>query len=467
MTRREALQRTACGFGSIAMASLAHQTAAAVNPLAARIPHHKPKAKRVIFLFMAGGVSQVDSFDYKSKLFRDEGKMLKFDDARTLAKTRKIVEHRVMKPLWDFKQHGQCGQPVSDLFPHMSRHVDKLCFLKGMHTEGVAHGPSTLFLHTGNINLVRPSMGSWINYGLGAENENLPAFISIGPSMGNGGPRNYSNAFLPAAFQGTPIGRAGIPAHEATIRNLTAPGVNPKEQRNQFELLRQINQEQAARQPGNDELENVIGSFELAWRMQNNAPDILDLSQESSETLDMYGIGQKETDSYGRYCLMARRLSESGVRYIQVNYTDNTNNPSWDQHSNMPKHMEHARATDKPVAGLLEDLARRGLLEDTIVWWGSEFGRTPYAQDKGTGRDHNPDGFTLWLAGGGFKQGFSYGNTDEHGHHAVEGKVHMHDLHATILHQLGLNHENLTYRYDGRDFRLTDVHGKVVKEIMA
>ena len=400
MTRREALRRSACGFGSIALASLANRSAAAVNPLAARLPHHPAKAKRVIFLFMAGGVSQVDSFDYKANLFRDEGKMLAFDDARTLAKTRKVVDHRVMKPLWDFNQYGQCGQPVSDLFPNIARHVDKLCFLKGMHTEGVAHGPSTLFLHTGNINLVRPSMGSWVNYGLGAENENLPSFISIGPSMGNGGPRNYSNGFLPAAFQGTPIGRAGIPAQEATIRNLISEGNDKKEQRSQFELLRQINREQAARQPGDDELENVISSFELAWRMQHSAPDILDLSQESAATLDLYGIGQKETDHYGRYCLMARRLSEAGVRYIQVNYTDNSNNPAWDQHSNMPKHKEHAQATDKPVAGLLEDLGRRGLLEDTIVWWGSEFGRTPYAQNKGTGRDHNPDGFTVWLAGG-------------------------------------------------------------------
>ena len=336
-----------------------------------------------------------------------------------------------------------------------------------MHTEGVAHGPSTLFLHTGSINLVRPSMGSWTNYGLGTENQNLPGFISIGPAMGNGGPRNYSNAFLPATYQGTPVGRAGIPAEEATIKNLITLESNPAQQRRQFELLRQLNAEQAARSPGDDNLDSVINSFELAWRMQSNAPDILDLSQESPATLAMYGIGEKHTDNFGRYCLRARRLSEAGVRYIQVNYTDNTNNPAWDQHSNMPKHIEHARATDKPVAGLLEDLKRRGLLEDTIVWWGSEFGRTPYAQTKGTGRDHNPDGFTVWLAGGGFKPGGAHGNTDSYGHHAVEGQVHMHDLHATILHQLGLDHKRLTYRYDGRDFRLTDVHGKVVKEIIS
>ncbi len=466
-SRREALRTAACGFGGLALGAMTHQAAAVTNPLAPKLVHHSPKAKRVIFLFMAGGVSHVDSYDYKPRLFSDDGKMVRFDDARTLAKTRKIVEHRVKKPLWDFNNYGQCGLPVSDLFPLTAKHADDLCVLKGMSTNGVAHGPSTLFLHTGTINHIWPSTGSWINYGLGTENENLPGFVSIGPSMGNGGPRNYGNAFLPAAYQGTAVGRAGIDAKDATIKNITSPGVDQSEQRKKFELLRKLNAEQAARSPGDDELEAVIGSFELAWRMQNNMPGILDLSQESAKTREMYGIDQKKTDNYGRYCLMARRLSEAGVRYVQVNYTDNGNNPSWDQHSDLPKHMEHAQASDQPVAALLQDLKQRGLLDDTIVWWSSEFGRTPYAQNKGTGRDHNPDGFTTWLAGGGFKPGFSHGNTDEYGHHAVEGKVHMHDLHATILHQLGLNHEKLTYRYDGRDFRLTDVHGHVVKEIIA
>ena len=466
-SRREALRTAACGFGGLALGAMTHQAAAVTNPLAPKLVHHSPKAKRVIFLFMAGGVSHVDSYDYKPRLFSDDGKMVRFDDARTLAKTRKIVEHRVKKPLWDFNNYGQCGLPVSDLFPLTAKHADDLCVLKGMSTNGVAHGPSTLFLHTGTINHIWPSTGSWINYGLGTENENLPGFVSIGPSMGNGGPRNYGNAFLPAAYQGTAVGRAGIDAKDATIKNITSPGVDLSEQRKKFELLRKLNAEQAARSPGDDELEAVIGSFELAWRMQNNMPGILDLSQESAKTREMYGIDQKKTDNYGRYCLMARRLSEAGVRYVQVNYTDNGNNPSWDQHSDLPKHMEHAQASDQPVSALLQDLKQRGLLDDTIVWWSSEFGRTPYAQNKGTGRDHNPDGFTTWLAGGGFKPGFTHGNTDEYGHHAVEGKVHMHDLHATILHQLGLNHEKLTYRYDGRDFRLTDVHGHVVKEIIA
>ena len=467
LSRRQALRALSCGFGGLALNALAQNESGSQGPFSGPTFHHTPKAKRVIFIFMAGGVSHIDSYDYKEDLYKYDGKMMRFDDARTLAKTRKIIEHRVMKPLWKFKQYGQSGQHVSELFPHTANHVDDICLLKGMHTDGIAHGPSTLFLHTGSINMIRPSMGSWVNYGLGSENNNLPGFISIGPSMGNGGPRNYSNAFLPSYHQGTPVGRAGISAKDATIKNIKAQHLSAKDRREQFELLKKINAEQISKSPADDKLETVIKSFELAWRMQNNAPDILDLSKESPSTLDMYGIGKKETDDFGQYCLRARKLSEAGVRYVQINYTDNTNNPAWDQHSNMPKHMQHAKATDKPVAGLLKDLKQRGLLEDTIVWWGSEFGRTPYAEKNGTGRDHNSDGFTVWLAGGGFKSGHSYGNTDDFGHHAVEGKIHMHDLHATILHQLGLDHEKLTYRYDGRDFRLTDVHGKVIRDIIA
>lgn len=467
INRRQTLNSLACGFGGLAFGALAHKDAIASSDSPKEIFHHRPKAKRVIFIFMAGGVSHLDSFDYKENLVKHDGKMMRFDDARTLAKTRKIIDHRVMKPLWKFKKHGQSGRDVSELFPHIANHVDDLCFIKGMHTNGIAHGPSTLFLHTGNINLIRPSMGSWINYGLGTENNNLPGFVSIGPSMGNGGPRNFSNAFLPSSYQGTPLGRAGIPAKEATIKNLVNQNLNHQQNLKQFELLQKINAEQLSTYPNNDKINSVINSYELAWRMQNNAPNVLDIKNESPSTMEMYGIGQKETNDFGQYCLKARKLSEAGVRYVQINYTDNTNNPAWDQHSNMPKHMEHARATDKPVAGLITDLKQRGLLEDTIVWWGSEFGRTPYAQDKGTGRDHNSDGFTVWFAGGGFKKGFSFGETDEFGHHAVEGKVHMHDLHATILHQLGIDHEKLTYRYDGRDFRLTDVHGKVVHQLLS
>ena len=467
LTRRSILQNSACGFGSLALHALMNQNAAAsVNPLAERSTHHPAKAKRVIFLFMAGGVSHVDSFDHKPELDRLDGKMMDFDDSRAIAKTGMGATQRVMKPLWEFKQRGETGRWASELFPHMANSVDDLCFIHSMHTEGVAHGPATLFLHTGSTNFIRPSMGSWISYGLGSDNENLPAFVTISPSMGNGGPRNYGTAFLPAMYQGTALGRAGQPASEATIRNLKNELLSPSQQRRQFDLLQSLNAEQLARTHGGSEFEAVINSYELAWRLQNRAPSVLDLAQETPETLKMYGIDEKPTDNFGRQCLMARRLAEQGVRYIQVNYSDNTNNPAWDQHSNMPKHAEHAAAVDKPVAALLQDLKQRGLLEDTIVWWGGEFGRTPYSERNGTGRDHNPTGFTVWLAGGGFKPGFAFGQTDEFGHKAIKDKVHMHDLHATILHQLGIDHERLTYRYAGRDFRLTDVHGQVVKEVL-
>ncbi|MEQ1860202.1 MAG: DUF1501 domain-containing protein [Chthoniobacteraceae bacterium] len=463
-SRRHALQTLGCGFGALAFADLAARASA--SPLAPRKPHHTPRAKRIIFLFMSGGVSHVDSFDYKPRLDQDDGKMVDFGDLRSIAKTGKSPQMRVMKPLWNFGQHGQSGLWASDLFPEMAKHADDLCVIRSMQTEGIAHGPATLFLHTGTTNFIRPSMGSWVNYGLGSENENLPGFISLAPALGNGGPRNYGNAFLPAVYQGTAIGRAGVPAKESSIRNLTPPRT-PAEAKRQFDLLRDLNAEQLAQKPGESELEAVINSYELAWRMQGAAPQVLGLDGESPETLALYGIGEKETDNFGRQCLLARRMAESGVRFIQVNYADNSNNPAWDQHSNLKKHGEHAKAVDKPVAGLLEDLKQRGLLDDTIVWWGGEFGRTPYAEKNGTGRDHNPAGFSIWLAGGGFKRGVTYGETDEFGHHAVVDKVHMHDLHATLLHALGLDHEKLTYRYAGRNFRLTDVYGHVVSDLFA
>ncbi len=464
--RRRALQALACGFGQIALADLAAQNAKAANPQAPKGANHPARAKRIIFLFMQGGVSHVDSFDYKPKLAAEDGRMLDFADLRSLAKTGSSPQQRVMRPLWNFAQHGESGMWGSDLFPEICRHMDKLCLIRSMHTEGIAHGPATLFLHTGTTTFVRPSMGAWISYGLGSENENLPSFVTISPSLGNGGPRNYGSAFLPPVYQGTPIGRAGVPATEATIRNLQ-PARSPEEARRQFDLLRELNTEQLRQKPGEAELEAVINSYELAWRMQGSAPSVLGIEGESQETLASYGIGEGATDNFGRQCLLARRLCESGVRFVQVNYGDNTNNPAWDQHSDLKKHGTHARAVDKPVAGLLADLERRGLLEDTIVWWGGEFGRTPYAEKNGTGRDHNPAGFSLWLAGGGFKAGTAYGETDEWGHHAVVNKVHMHDLHATLLHALGLDHEALTFRHAGRDFRLTDVYGRVVHDLFA
>jgi hypothetical protein len=466
LPRRSLLKHAACGFGSLALCGLLPQLAHGNEPFQL---HHAAKAKRVIFIFMQGGPSHVDSFDYKPRLFADDGKQMDFRDARTIAKSGDNVAttQRIMKPLWDFKQRGQCGRWTSDLFPAIGEHVDDLCFVHSLHTEGIAHGPATLFLHNGATNFIRPSMGSWISYGLGSANNNLPTFVSISPSAGNGGSRNYGSAFLPARFQGTAIGRAGAPVSEATIRNLVNGKRSAAEQREQYDLVQSLSSEQQRGLAADDQVDAMIESYELAWRMQQHAPDILDLSKESPATLALYGIGEKETDNYGRQCLMARRLAEAGVRYIQVTYGDNSANPAWDQHSNLPKHGVHAKATDRPVAGLLADLKQRGLLEDTIVWWGGEFGRTPYAEKNGTGRDHNSRGFTHWVAGGGFKAGHAHGATDEFGHQAAIDKVHMHDLHATILHQLGLNHERLTFRHDGRDYRLTDVHGHVVHDIIA
>ena len=336
-----------------------------------------------------------------------------------------------------------------------------------MHTEGVAHGPATLFLHCGSTNTVRPSMGSWIEYGLGTENANLPGFVSIAPSAGNGGRGTTATRSCRRHTRARPWARPADRPPRPPSGTCANPRLSTAERRRRFDLLGALNAEQLRRDPGDSELEAVIASYELAWRMQSQAPEVLDLSRESRETQSLYGIGQPATDNFGRQCLLARRLCEAGVRYVQVTYGDSTANPAFDQHSNLPKHADHARAVDRPVAGLLADLKRRGLLEDTLVWWGSEFGRTPYAEKNGTGRDHNPGGFTIWLAGAGVRPGFAFGATDDFGHAAVQDKVHMHDLHATILHLMGLDHQRLTYRYAGRDFRLTDVSGVVVKEILS
>lgn len=470
--RRRWLRNSACGFGSIALAGLLAKqgkSAGVGRDTLTDDPsgglHFPARAKRVLFLFMQGGPSHVDSFDYKPTLSDQHGNQMPFADARVAAKTgQKASQHKVMKSPWAFKQYGESGRWVSELFPEVARHVDDMCMIHSCHTDGVAHGPATLFLHCGSTMFIRPSMGSWISYGLGTENENLPAFVHIAPSAGNGGPRNYGNAFLPSIHQGTALGKAGSPAAEARIRNLTNGSLDRSTQRRQLDLLHRLHPQQ--QQAGDQELDAVIRSYELAWRMQINAPSIMDLSTETESTRKLYGIDEKETDDFGRKCLMARRLSEAGVRFVQVTYGDNSANPAWDQHSNLPKHADHARRVDKPIAGLLADLKQRGVLEDTLVWFGSEFGRTPYAQDNGTGRDHNPNGFTMWMAGGGTKAGYSYGETDEFGHQAIKNKVHMHDFHATLLHLLGIDHERLTYHYDGRDFRLTDVHGRVIHDII-
>lgn len=477
-SRREMLTRASCGFGALALQAMladnsrstlraAESRSSQLNSasLAERPTMFAPRAKRIIFVFMQGGPSHVDSFDYKPDLISKDGQSIDFTGVR-FGDFGQSTKQKLMKPLWRFQQYGQTGKHVSDLFPLIGEQVDDLCFLHGVHTEGVAHGPATLFLHTGATTQVRPSMGSWILYGLGTENQSLPGFVSLQPSDANGGPRNYSNAFLPAVCQGTSIGRSFQPASQMTIDFIRNMELTQEQIRRRYSLTQQMNQLQSARnQDSDDEVNAVIRNYELAWRMQAQAPEILDLSKESEATARMYGIGEKETDEFGKQCLMARRLSESGVRFVQVNYSDQSTNPRWDQHSNMPQHAVHAKATDKPVAGLLRDLKQRGLLEDTIVWWGGEFGRTPFSQGS-DGRDHNPRGFTVFLAGGGVKPGFSWGTTDEIGHLAVEGKVHMHDLHATLLHLLGVDHERLTFEHAGRNFRPTDIYGRIVHEII-
>jgi hypothetical protein len=463
-SRRDLLRRTACGFGGLALSHLAAGRALAENPLAPRAAPAAARAKRVIFLFMAGGPSHVDSFDPKPELTRRDGQSIDFVGVRFGTKG-KLTQRQLMAPMWKFRQYGQSGTAVSQLFPEIAQHADDLCFLHGMQTEGVAHGPATLFLHTGATNLVRPSVGSWLTYGLGSENENLPGFVTIGPSPVNGGPRNYSSAFLPAVYGGTPIGRAGQPLTNTPIPHTSRDDRSAISQAHMVEQLQQLNRLQTGGQHF-DPFEATIDSYELAFRMQSTVPELFDLSNESEHVQRMYGIGEKATAGFGRQCLLARRLAEAGVRYIQVNYTDNSSNPRWDQHNNMRQHEQHALATDRPVAALLADLKQRGLLDDTLVWWGGEFGRTPFSQN-GDGRDHNPRGFTVWLAGGGVKAGYHHGSTDEIGHLAVDGKVHMHDLHATLLHLMGIDHQQLTFRHSGRDFRLTDVHGRVVEQILA
>lgn len=450
-SRRELLKYAGCGFGSVALSSMA---AMRQTPL---IP---PRAKRVIFLYLQGGPSQVDTFDYKPELAKHHEKEVEF----FVPRTRQLEKRKVMKNLWDFKQHGQSGRWVSSIFPEVAKHVDDLCFIHSMHTEGVAHGPSTIFLHTGATNLIRPSMGAWISYGLGAENTNLPSFVTINPPATKGGPRNYGTAFLPANHQGTVLGTPGNVAGIPTFRNLTSP-IGEDASLVEREMLAQLNQIQQ-NNSAHAALDGVLDSFELAGRMQMHAGDAVNFDRENQQTLGQYGIGSKTTDAFGRQCLAARQLAENGVRFIQVSHCDNSATPVWDQHSKMPRHEGLAAAVDKPISGLLTDLAQRGLLEDTLVWCGSEFGRTPFSQ-SGDGRDHNPRGFTVWLAGAGVKPGYAHGATDNLGFQAVENKVHMHDLHATILHLLGLDHEKLTFRYAGRDFRLTDVHGEVVKEILS
>lgn len=478
--RRHWLSGCGAGFGALALSDLLASSLFAAgpgegspsvsNPLAARPGHFPGRAKRVIFVFMHGGPSHVDTFDYKPLLEKHDGQPLPFAKPRVqFAQTGNLL-----KSPWKFRQYGDCGAWVSDLFPHVGRCADDITFLKSIHGSNEAHGGALLKMNTGSDTFVRPSMGAWISYGLGTENSGLPSFVTINPTLGHGGVRNFGSAFLPPIHQATRIATSrdqGVT--RAQLANLTHPANSPALQELQMSLLNRLDALRptipAANRiasPGlsaevDAEFRARIASFELAFRMQTTGPELFDLSGETESTRQLYGIDQEPTSNFGTQCLLARRLSESGVRFVQVSHA------YWDQHSDLKKeHSRLAAEVDKPIAGLLMDLKQRGLLDETLLMWGAEFGRTPTAQGN-DGRDHNPHAFTYWMAGGGVKGGFSYGESDDFGFYAAKDKVHVHDLHATVLHLLGIDHERLTFRYGGRDFRLTDVDGHVVHDIMA
>jgi hypothetical protein len=460
ISRRHLLRRTGAGFGGVALSALLQEgqaratTTAAGNPLAPQPPHFFPRAKRVILLFMPGGPSQVDTFDPKPRLTADDGK--------PAPKAYLGQQRTLLASPWKFARHGEAGIDVSELFPHTARQADRLCVIRSMVTDDPNHPGGCLLMNTGERVFSRPSLGSWVTYGLGSENENLPGFMAIGPGPLIEGARQYGASFLPAAHQGTFVSDLDHP-----IRNLANSKVAAAQQRRDLDALARFNELHRANRADDSRLAARIAAFELAYRMQSEAPEAFDLTSETAATRRLYGLDEPATGVFGRQCLLARRLVERGVRFVQLYHTTGGFQP-WDQHSDLKGgHEKNALATDLPVAGLVADLQARGLLEETLVIWGGEFGRTPAREGTANGRDHHPYGFTMWLAGGGVRGGMIHGATDEFGWDAVEGRVHVHDLHATILHLLGLDHERLTYRHAGRDYRLTDVSGKVVHDILA
>ena len=436
-----------------------------VNPLSPKKPQFPARAKSVIFLMMNGAPSQVDTFDYKPELAKYAGKELPKGKDYINSGNRKVG---FLTPAWrDFKPGGESGLLISDYFPKVREHADKLCVLNSCHTDSHAHGSALVAMNTGKTLIGRPSLGSWSVYGLGSENADLPGYVVILDKRGGpiSGQPNWSSGFMPATYSGTLFRPVGDP-----ILDLKGPEhITAKVQREQLDLLAKINQQHLAQRPGGDELAARIDSYELAYRMQSATPEAVDLSQESAETLKMYGVGQKPTDEYGRNCLIARRLVERGVRFIQLYSGGGHLEETWDAHESIEKnHGQHGAEVDQPISALLTDLDQRGMLDDTLVVWGGEFGRMPLSEGPDApGRNHNPYGFSMWMAGGGVKGGMNYGATDELGFEAVENKVHLHDLHATILHIMGLDHESLSYFHQGRDETLTDVGGKVVHDILA
>lgn len=466
MTRREMLCRCANGFGHLALTSLLAQEAArgAESPLAPKAPHYRARAKSVIFLFMEGGPSQMDSFDPKPRLRAEHGKPIPMETPATVFN----IGNNVLGSPFEFRRYGQSGAPVSELFPEIARHVDKLTIVRSMVSDHSEHTAANYFIHSGSGFQGRPSMGGWLTYGLGSVNQNLPGFVVMESGLiPPGGLDLFGSGFLPASYQATVFRQGEQPIADLKPRE-TAPGL----QREKLNLLGKLNERAKARFAGDAAVEAAIANYELAFRMQAEVPELLDLTGETETTKRLYGLDQEETKEFGRQCLLARRMVERGVRFVELLPPARRGVDRWDQHSGLVSgHRTNARAVDRPIAALLEDLAGRGLLNETIVLWGGEFGRTPCAQGdvnaKDVGRDHNPFGFTMWMGGGGFRPGLIHGATDEYGYYAVENKVHIHDLHATILHLLGLDHKRLTYRYSGRDMRLTDVHGNVMEALLA
>ena len=468
LNRRQALRTFANGFGMIGLAGLlaaengkARGADAADNPLAVKPPMFEAKAKRVIFLFMSGGPSHVDLFDPKPRLVLDDGKPLPFEQPK-LVRTKTT---NLLKSPFKFSKRGQSGIEMSDLFPKVGGCIDDICLIRSMVADNINHNGACLQMNTGEQAFSRPSLGSWLLYGLGSENQSLPGFIVISPSQPAQGAPLWSSSFLPAAYQGTLVADLNNP-----IANLKNPAESAGRQRDQLDTLQRLNELHRKQREEDSQLNGRIASFELAFRMQTEAPEAFDVEKESPATRQLYGLDDKTTEIFGKQCLLARRLVERGVRCVQVYHTVTAKRSScqlWDQHGGLKTELPaNCAATDGPIAGLLQDLKARGLLNDTIVVWGGEFGRTPTAE-SGDGREHHPFGFSMWVAGGGFKGGLAYGATDDFGWHAVDKKVHVHDLHATLLHLMGLDHEKLTYRHAGRDYRLTDVYGNVVKDILA
>ena len=461
-SRRELLASAGSGFGLLALADMlaAEEKRTAEpdrtsNPYAVRRPHHVPKAKRVIFLYMPGGPSHVDLFDPKPRLTRDNGKPLPF----AKPKLERTKTGNLLASHWKFARHGKSGIEVSELFPRVASCIDDICVIRSMRADNINHTGAALQMCTGEQAFSRPSMGSWLVYGLGTENQNLPGFVVVSPAEVFQGAQLWASSFLPGAYQGTLVRDLKNP-----IANLQTGEGEPGGLRNKLDVLKQFNEIHKRERPNDNQLDARIASFELAFRMQREAPAAFDLSRESAKVHAMYGIGSPATDMFGRQCLMGRRLLERGVRFVQL--FDAPVNNAWDHHGGLRENLpKRCQAVDRPIAALLTDLKARGLLDDTLVLWGGEFGRTPTAEGT-NGREHHPFGFSMWLAGGGIRGGMVHGATDEFGWHAVDNQVHVHDLHATILHLMGLDHEKLTYRFGGRDYRLTDVYGRVVKEIV-